>query len=435
MFGLKNLFSRKPVETNAALIPSQLRPAQIEQFIRDGNQLDISQYGYGVGNAVVGYGNTALIRCISLASSLMAQLITQGGLRVVDQTGKRVKTRKVVRLMDLLMTSPDDRLSAYTFFEAIASDQLYQGNSLVRVVRGANGPVALRRQSVFDATTNITRNGLDYTYQSRNWDQPYERIVETPRRDMVHSVWGSLLPSSNSSTRTHFAIPVVSILRRATEVAAEGEQYVLEYFKSASAMSPYAIKKKGQHTKEQLEEAQQRINQKKGRNPLLIANDMDIMELNTKAQDSETKELRLFQIEEIARVFGIPGPLVGVLSASAWGSGIAELGKYAYRFGVQQHTQRLLAAFSHKLLEKGQRFEVDPISIVRSDPAALAGLIATGLGGPNNPAIITREEGRNWLGLPRDPDGEYPEFNPKGTPTETSSDVSPSDNNGNDNED
>ena len=112
---------------------------------------------------------------------------------------------------------------------------------------------------------------------------------------------------------------------------------------------------------------------------------------------------------EVARLYGVPAPLVGQ-AASTWGSGIAELGRFAYRFGLQQHLDRFLAALSQRLLDRGYLFEIDPISIVRADPAALQAFLASALGGPNNPPWMTVPEARRWSGLPREPDGEYPEY-------------------------
>ena len=75
-------------------------------------------------------------------------------------------------------------------------------------------------------------------------------------------------------------------------------------------------------------------------------------------QDSEARGLREFQVQEIAKVYGVPAPLLGV-DVTEWGQGIEQLAKLFWRFGARQHLERFLAPFQNRLLRPGDRFHVD----------------------------------------------------------------------------
>ena len=130
-----------------------------------------------------------------------------------------------------------------------------------------------------------------------------------------------------------------------------------------------------------------------------------ITALNPRPQSAETGALRTTQFEEVAKIYGIPPPLLG-MQVSTWGSGMAELGKFAWRFALRHHTDRFLAGFERALLPVGMMFYTDTTDLTRGDSAVEGPFVASALGGPNNPGYISREEARHRTGFPRDVDGE-----------------------------
>ena len=407
--------------STAGYAPSQYSYAQIEAALKEGGIYGLEgAFGIGVGGAVVPYRFPALTRCISLYSALVAQLITRGGLRVVD-----LRTHKAApmtagspggRVLDLMYGSPDGRTAAYQWMEAYTADLLTMGNALARVEWSAKGlPRSLHRQSMVNVATQPTGVG-DWTYQSRDWTNPTGQLETVARPDMVHAYVGSMLSqNSGSHTDAYLAVPLLTVLRSALRVGADGEKFVSEFFKGGANTAPFAITHDQPLKKEQIEEAYQSLGTRPpGRGPLVFGGGVSVVPLGGKEpQSTSTEQLRQFQIAEIARIYGVPAPLIGQ-DVTSWGSGISELGRMAYRFGVLQFLDRVLAAFSHRLLKPGYALEIDPISVVRSDPAALQGFLSSALGGPNNPGWMSVNEVRRWSGLPAEVDGDIPVFNPKG---------------------
>ncbi len=100
-------------------------------------------------------------------------------------------------------------------------------------------------------------------------------------------------------------------------------------------------------------------------------------------KDSQHIETRTMQIDEIARVFGVPRPLVGVQETS-WGSGIATLGQLFARYTlnpwfVQWQQTAALSLFSEEEAETIECvFNVS--ALLRGSPQEQADFFAKSLG-------------------------------------------------------
>ena len=418
---LKALIPRFASVEGQGFVPSELTLAQLDALVEQGYSPQDGVWGVEVGGGItVPYATPALIRCVTLQASLIAQVVTEGGLRVVDEvTGDRADpTRQVRRAMALLTRSPDGRQHAFGFIESVAGDLLSYSNAMVRVVRsgGPEGlPVSLHRQAQVDADTRETEG--DYVYLTRDWEDMAGATRPVARRDMAHAYWGSLLPSSGGGySRSRLAVPVLRLMRSTLRIGKQAEGFVLEYFKSGANLAPYAvISGDAKLSADQRKEAADMLHRRRGRRALVLSKGSQVQALTERAQRSDTLQLRDFEIAEISRIYGVPGTLMNLSgAASNWGTGVAELSRGFVKFGLGPQLSRLLAAFTKALLPPGLRFEYDPFMLTRGDPAALAPLAQAMLGGPNNPAFGTVSEARRTVGMPREPDGPLPVYDPAG---------------------
>jgi HK97 family phage portal protein len=85
-------------------------------------------------------------------------------------------------------------------------------------------------------------------------------------------------------------------------------------------------------------------------------------------EDAQFLESRAFQVEEIARFFGLPKVLLAEDGASTWGSGIAELVRGLEKFTFRPWAARVEAALS-TLLEGGRFVEIDFAGLLAPSPA------------------------------------------------------------------
>lgn len=113
------------------------------------------------------------------------------------------------------------------------------------------------------------------------------------------------------------------------------------------------------------------------------------------AEDAQFIESRAFQVEEIARFYGLPKVLLAEDGASTWGSGIAELVRGLEKFTFRPWAARVEQALS-TLLPKGQFVEIDFAGLLApSETEATANLVAEITAG-----LLTVDEARRIKNRP-----------------------------------
>lgn len=115
--------------------------------------------------------------------------------------------------------------------------------------------------------------------------------------------------------------------------------------------------------------------------------------------DGQLLELRSFQLSEVARAFGIPQHMLGVLDRATWGN-YSQAAREYLTSTVLPWMRALEAALNRTLLTDAERgdyrfcFDLDDFS--QGD----LGERATALSTLATSRFITTNEGRDWLGLP-----------------------------------
>ena len=87
---------------------------------------------------------------------------------------------------------------------------------------------------------------------------------------------------------------------------------------------------------------------------------MEFKQVSLSPQDIELLASRHFQIEDIARFWGVPSVLINDASAStAWGSGIQEIVQGFYKFGLRPYIERYKSSMISNLLTAEERATID----------------------------------------------------------------------------
>ena len=138
---------------------------------------------------------------------------------------------------------------------------------------------------------------------------------------------------------------------------------------------------------------------------------VQVMPFTSSALDSSMAALRAQQIDEAARIWGVPKPLLG---AEKSGTSQAALIQEFWRNCVKDHTNALLAAMTMKLLpSRGEgsdhRFAVDPSEMFRGDPELFVKMLPA-LGDAQRPGVISPTEARRL--------GSFPATMPEETETD-----------------
>lgn len=99
---------------------------------------------------------------------------------------------------------------------------------------------------------------------------------------------------------------------------------------------------------------------------------MQYQQVSMNPKDVQLLETRRFQIEDIARFFGVPSVLINDTAASTvWGSGVEQIVQGFYKLGLRPYLERYEASIKNSLLPPGERtefdFEFDFNALLRGD--------------------------------------------------------------------
>lgn len=131
---------------------------------------------------------------------------------------------------------------------------------------------------------------------------------------------------------------------------------------------------------------------------------MKYQQVSMSPQDIELLQSRRFQIEDIARFFGVPSVLINDTAATtAWGSGIYQLVQGFYKLGLRPYLERYEASAANWLLKPDERrkyeIEFDFTALLRADSAERYKAYREAIQG----GFMTPNEGRKEEGwLPKD---------------------------------
>lgn len=164
-----------------------------------------------------------------------------------------------------------------------------------------------------------------------------------------------------------------------------------------------------------------------GGRAMILDNGLDLTTITMPLEEMQLLETRKFQVEEIARAFGVQPFMIGhTEKTSSWGTGVEAMGAGFVRYTLRDH----LNAFQNEINRKFFRqittcAEFDTTELERGDTAAMFSAVRVALGRAGEPAFMTIEEGRTLLRLPREMQGTVPN-NDTGGANDAVSETAPS---------
>ena len=400
------------------------RPQMSDQFLeelavhlaaqmRGSGDIDPPFMGQGqtLRDAAVHY--VPIARAVSLISVVLSSLVTGGGLTVRTHDGKLVNGRRTDSILRMLATSPDGGItSSYSFMEDIASDYLLDGNALMVPDRMSGGLMGVRRFIPNDAYANNL--GGTIIYVMREAYNPTASFEEFSAVDVMHMRWPILRSAYlGSSNRDRFAASPVSLMSQAINIGLSQDQYIQWWYKNAPKSGIHfditTVDGKQTMSSDQINTFAESVRAAVSAGKAVITQGVKSNKIETALQDNSTNELRGFQVEEVARFYGIPLPLMSV-AIGQWSRGINEqLMKLTWRTCFKPHLDRLLSALNLGLLKPGERFIPDPAEIIRGDSGSIAELVNAIQGDAQKNPLASREEIRHFVGLPKAAEGDIVE--------------------------
>lgn len=157
--------------------------------------------------------------------------------------------------------------------------------------------------------------------------------------------------------------------------------------------------------------------------PAVLGKGFKATPLTMSAEDSQLLATRQFQIEEIARAYGVPPFMIGHMEkTTSWGSGVETMGTGFVRFTLRQHLTKIQNEINRKFFRKAGKFvEFDTFELERADMKALFESFRIALGKPGEPGFMTADEVRKKLNLKRKPGGDALQTGASNAPEQTAS--------------
>lgn len=360
--------------------------------------------------------NPAVLRAVSLISSGIGML----PLHLIEKATKN--KADAVPLFRVLHRKPNPWQTAYEYRQLQQLRLLTEGNAYARIVRSFD--LRTRKDKVVSLIpmdprqTMVVQNPdwtLSYRYQPPTGG-PEERIAG---RD-VHHVRGLTTDGIRGMSMVRQAADAIG-LAIAAELALSRlyrrgsfVNGVLETDKRMSRPAMESLKAQWSSLYEGAANA--------GGTPVLEEG-VKYKGIGPNARDAQSNETRARQIEEIARIFGVPRPLM-MVDDTSWGSGIEALGQLFVQYGLNPWFEAWEQAIVRDLLDDADadRYEAkfNAGALLRGSLKDQAEFFSKALGAGGQRPFMSQNEVRDVMDMPRSADpGANDLTNPMTQPTQT----------------
>lgn len=216
--------------------------------------------------------------------------------------------------------------------------------------------------------------------------------------------------------------PITYAAREAVGAALAAQEYSGKFFAGGGTFD-YALKTAAKMDKAQLEQLKASLLarvQNGGRGPLILGGGLEPAQLTINQKDAEVLATRLFNVEEICSILGVPPYMIGhTTKATSFGTGIEQQGIGFNRYTLRRHVVGASQEFSGKLWPVRTRYFAgfDTDELERADMKSRYEAYRIGLGRAGEKPWLTQDEIRRREKLPPDANLTVNE-EPNGQPTD-----------------
>jgi len=376
-----------------------LSDPRLIDFLRDGLP---TASGLNV-TAKMAMKNTTVIRCVSLISYAMGALPLH--LRDKDTKGKAVEHP----LFRVLHRRPNAWQTSFEFRALMQQRALgangdgNRGDAFARIVRSGDKVLQL----VPLPTERVTPKQRDDWSLEYEYSRPAGGKVTLPQRDIFHL----------RCALSEDGISGLSMVKQAAEaiaLALQTERAAARLFRNGMLVGG-VMAVKDTLSIEAYERLRAQMDEREGADQahkwIIAEQGLEAKPFSQTGRDSQHIEQRKHQIEEIARAFGVPRPLLGVDDTS-WGSGIDALGQFFVRYALNPWFESWQQAIERSLLTEAEadRYEAkfNEGALLRGSMKDQADFFSKALGSGGHQPWMDYEEVRETMDLPEKEIGPNP---------------------------
>lgn len=303
---------------------------------------------------------SSVFRCVDLISDSVAML----PIKVVDKNNKHIN-EKPNHPLNLVFTDGLNNLTKYQFIKMLMQSVLLKGNGYALIQRANDGTVTgLRFVESGDVNIHYDKNKPSALYYTCNLIQ--NKKIEPC--NILHLYKYSFDGITGRS--------VISYAERTLRLSQSSENSAIGLFENGCNLSG-VLKVEGQLSKEQrqsIHSTWQQAMSNGGNGLAVLQGNMTYQPITINPEDAQLLQSRLFQVEEIARFFGINPVLIGDLSHSSYSTLEAAQQEFLLH-SLQSYIVMIESEFTRKLFKPSERnlkVELDETYILKTDKTALA---------------------------------------------------------------
>lgn len=310
----------------------------------------------------------------------------------------------------LLNEQPHPTITAAVMWEYLVTSLLLNGDAYARILRAGSRIVGFEPLPKSRITTKREDDRLFYV-----WQKDDGGVLTIEQEDMIH-VPGPGFDGLNGMSQIRYA------LRNSAGIALAADEYSATFFRNG-ARPDFAIEAPGNVTAEQQEMLRRTWSARYGgienaHLPALLVGGAKVHELTMNAEDAQLIDTRRFQVEDVARIFGVPPHMIGhTSSATSWGTGIEQMSIGFVKYTLQRHLVKIEQEFNRKIWPKRERYFVEfaTAGLERGDYKSRNEGYRIAVGRAGEPGWMTVNEIRKLENLPPIEGGD--QLNPATAPT------------------
>jgi len=366
-------------------------------------------------------GVSAVYACVDLIAGAIAALPMHVYRRRLD--GELVRDQNA----DLWWTLNEQfapRWQASAGWSFLVGSRLLHGDAFAEILRGPAGRIAglvpihpnrVRVVSTPDGARLVYEIQPDRTIESPSPEASRIRVLD--QDDVLH-VAGFGFNGLRSLS------PLRHALRVAGRLAISAQDFSSKFLENM-ARPDFALKSPNNLTDAQYARLREMLNDHRGPmnggKPMVLEGGLAVETLTMPLEEMQLLETRKFQVEEIARIYGVPAFMIGhTEKTTSWGTGVEAMGKGFVRFTLRGHLNAFQNEINRKFFRTAARVaEFDTTELERADTKAMFEALRIGIGRAGEPAIISVPEARRALRYPVEMEGGPPPMAATEPPEET----------------
>lgn len=342
---------------------------------------------------------SAVYACVRLLAGLASTL----PVHVFDRQENGDRRRVVEEISPLLNQAPYGRFTAATFWEFMVSSVLMRGDGFSEIVRPS--PLSTKVLALKPLHPDLTFADV------QDGEPVYQTMDEAGKIRVIAAADVLHFPGFGFDGLSSMSV-IQWGARNAISVAGSADEQV-GLMIGSGGVARHVFKTPGNMSEQQTEMLRVKYNELVSRKdravPLVLTGGLEVETLSISAEDAQLMENRVFQVEDIARAFGVPPHLIGSTAKStSWGTGLEEQNRAFLVYTLQPHLTRISQELNAKLFHTKQNpnrfceFNVD--AIARADLGTRMQAYREALGGSQGPGWMSVNEVRQKENLPALPD-------------------------------